>query len=148
MHVIIAPYICLARVTAPWRHHKSAVPSANLFGPSGEAPRAGLSCPAGSGHYSSSPSIPPSVSEWRSWEDELVVVNSIAQWFSSLCWVLEFFVRNTIFDGNVNSKAASGAGRGEGGDAPCISWTRMMGHPREGAHAYVCECLSIREKWV
>lgn len=107
MHIIITPYICLALVRAPWRHHKSAVPSTNLFGPSGEVPRAGLSCPAGSGHcYSSSPWIPPSVSEWRSWEDELVVVNSIEQWFSSRCWVLEFFVRKTVFGGNVNGSAA------------------------------------------
>ena len=45
--------------------------------------------------------------------------------------VLEFLVRNTVFVGNVNSKAASGGSRGEGGKV--TTREKIQVHPRESA---------------
>lgn len=51
--------------------------------------------------------------------------------FQPFFLVLEFFVRNTVFVGNVNSKAASGGSRGEGGKV--TTREKIQVHPRESA---------------
>lgn len=59
--------------------------------------------PSGSEHQSSANTAS---SEWRSWEDERLVVMITEPWFSSLLLVFKCFVRNIILRGNVNITAA------------------------------------------
>lgn len=99
-------YICLALVRAPWRHHKSAVPSANLFGPVEKILVQGSSAHQGQaivhflpGYHLQCLNGGPGRrrSSWLEIAQDSGLPAFAKLWNSLL---------NTIFGGNVNSRAA------------------------------------------
>lgn len=134
-------YICLALVRAPWRHHKSAVPSANLFGPVEKLLEQGSPAQQGQAIVHFLPGyhlqcLNGGPGRRRSSWLEIAQDSGFAK--HDLWWKCK----------QQGSKAPSGGSRVEGRDAMCILWTWWWTIPVKAPCVRVRGHFRIREKGV